>query len=164
VSHVATAPAADPAATVQIFVDAFNKLDVKGMAACFTVPSFILDGIAPQVWSGPSAPTDWCRDALAEADHLGISGFHVTLDPPLHNVVTGDAAYFAAPAIMRFNSGRRMVAQVGAIMTLAFSRVEGHWLISAWTWTRGSGGASTTWPAPHRTALGGSLTVPLPPQ
>jgi ketosteroid isomerase-like protein len=130
----------DPATTVERFVDAFNKVDVEGMAACFTVPSFILDGMAPHVWSGASAPADWCRDALAEADHLGISDFHVTLDPPLHNTVTGEAAYFVAPATMTFKARGQTVTQTGAILTLAFRRVDGRWLISAWTWTKGSGG------------------------
>jgi hypothetical protein len=109
------------------------------MAACFAKPSFILDGMAPHVWSGPTAPTDWLRDALDEARHLGISDFHVVLDPPLHNAVTGEAAYFAAPATMSFKVQGRTVQQPGAIMTLALQHVEGRWLISAWAWTKGSG-------------------------
>jgi hypothetical protein len=130
----------DPAAAVARYVDAFNRMDVDGMAACFTAPSLILDGMAPHVWSGPTAPADWCRDALAEADHLGISGFHVSLDAPLHDAVTGDAAYFVAPATMSFNLQGRAVTQSGALMTLALRRIDGCWLISAWTWTKGSGG------------------------
>jgi hypothetical protein len=58
----------NPSATVTRFVDAFNRLDVAEMSATFAVPSFILDGMAPHVWSGPTAAADWCRDALAEAD------------------------------------------------------------------------------------------------
>jgi hypothetical protein len=139
-SLAATVMTDDPAATVRRFVDAFNRLDVDGMSACFTTPSFILDGMAPHVWSGPTAPADWCRDALSEAEHLGISGFHVTLGAPLHNAVTGEAAYFAAPATMTFKVGGRTMTQTGAILTLAFRRVDGRWLISAWTWTKGSGG------------------------
>ena len=135
-----SAPTDDPVVTVQQFVEAFNTVDVDGMAACFTVPSFILDGMAPHVWSGPSAPADWCRDALAEADHLGISDFQVTLGAALHNAVTGDAAYFAAPATMTFKVRGEAVTQTGAILTLAFKRINGRWLISAWTWTKGTGG------------------------
>jgi hypothetical protein len=130
----------DPAAAVARFVDAFNRLDVDALAACFTAPSFILDGMAPHVWSGATAPVDWCRDALAEADHLGISGFHATVNAPVHNAVTGDAAYFVAPATMSFNVQGRRVTQSGAILTLALTRIDGRWLISAWTWTKGSGG------------------------
>ena len=101
---------------------------------------FILDGMAPHIWSGPTAPADWCKDALAEADHLGISDFHVTLGAPFHDAVTGEAAYFAAPATMTFKAQGWMVTQSRAILTLAFERVESRWLIAAWTWTKGSGG------------------------
>lgn len=128
-----------PAATVARFIAAFNTLDTDEMVACFTVPSFILDGMAPHVWSGPAAPADWCRDALAEADHLGISGFHVTLGAPLHDAVTGEAAYFVAPATMTFRVREQVVTQPGAMLTLALRRTDGRWLISAWTWTKGSG-------------------------
>jgi hypothetical protein len=130
----------DPSATVTRFVDAFNRADVGEIAACFTVPSVILDGMAPHVWSGPTAPADWLRDALAEAEHLGISDFHATLGAPWHNAVTGEAAYYAAPATMTFKVRGQTVTQSGAILTLALNRVAGHWLISAWTWTKGSGG------------------------
>jgi hypothetical protein len=136
----ATALADDPAATTAAFVEAFNRLDVDGMAACFAVPSFILDGMAPHVWAGPTAPADWCRDALAEAEHLGASGMKVALGAPLHNTVTGDVAYFAAPATMTFKVRGQQFTQTGAVLTLALRRIDGHWLISAWTWTKGSGG------------------------
>jgi ketosteroid isomerase-like protein len=130
----------NPSATVTRFVDAFNRLDVAEMSATFAVPSFILDGMAPHVWSGPTAAADWCRDALAEADHLGISDFHVTLDAPLHDVATGEAAYFVAPATMRFKVGGQPVTQSGATLTIALKREDGRWLISAWAWTKGAGG------------------------
>ena len=53
---MATAPNTDdPSATVTRFVDAFHKVDVDEMAACFTVPSFILDGMAPPLGASPDA-------------------------------------------------------------------------------------------------------------
>jgi ketosteroid isomerase-like protein len=130
----------DVSATAEQFATALNRLDVEGMVACFTVPSVILDGMAPHVWTGPDAPADWCRDALAEAEHLGASDITVSLDTPLHNTVTDDAAYFVAPATMAFKVRGRQITQTGALLTLALRRVEGRWLISAWTWTKGSGG------------------------
>ena len=128
------------AATVARYIEAFNAFDVDRMAAFFTTPSFILDGMAPHVWSGPNAASDWCRDVAAESDHLGIRGFHVTLEPPLHDVVTGEAAYFAAPATMTFEVRGQPVTQTGAVLTIALQRVDQTWLISAWAWTKGHGG------------------------
>ena len=83
-----------PASVVQEYVDAFNRGDEDALAACFANPGFILDGMAPHVWSGPSATRDWHRDAMAEADHIGITDFQMTLDKPTHDAVVGDAAYF----------------------------------------------------------------------
>ena len=71
-----------PAATVQRYVNAFNKSDEDGLAACFSEAGFILDGMAPHVWSGASATRDWHKDALAEASHLGVSDFQMTLGTP----------------------------------------------------------------------------------
>jgi ketosteroid isomerase-like protein len=131
---------AKPAGTVQRYVDSFNKGDEEAMAACFAAPGFILDGMAPHVWSGPSASREWFRDALAESEHLGVSGFFMTLGAPLHQNVTGDAAYFVAPATLTFKVKGQPVTQSGAIFTVALRKVDGRWLIAAWTWTKGGGG------------------------
>lgn len=130
----------DPSTAASRFIEAFNRFDVGEMVACFATPSFILDGMQPHVWSGPAAPADWRRDVLAEAEHLGFSDFQATLGPPLHDAVTGDAAYFAAPATMTFNARGLRVTQSGAVLTTALRRLEGRWLISAWCWTKGVGG------------------------
>ena len=97
-------------------------MDADGTAACFTVPSVILDGLAPHVWSGPSAPADWVRDALAEAEHIGASDFRIELQPPLHNAVTGDAAYFAAPATMSFKVRGQAMTQTDGL--------QGAWCVA----------------------------------
>jgi hypothetical protein len=92
-----------PSAAVQRYVDAFNVGDADGLASCFTDSGFILDGMAPHVWAGPTATRDWHRDALAESAHLGVTDFEMALGKPLHNAVVGDAAYFVAPATLSFN-------------------------------------------------------------
>ena len=93
---------ADPASAVQLYIDAFNKGDVKAMAAMCGDPMSILDGMAPHVWHGPTATQDWYKDVLAEGEHLGASDYHVTIGKPLHANVTGDAAYVVVPATMTF--------------------------------------------------------------
>jgi hypothetical protein len=60
-----------PMDTIQRYADAFNKHDRDAMVACFAATGTILDGMAPHLWSGPSAPTDWFSDAMAESEHLG---------------------------------------------------------------------------------------------
>ena len=83
----------DPMAAVRNYIDAFNRGDAKQMAATFSVPASILDGMAPHVWQGPTAAQDWYRDVLMEGKQHGASDYFVTLGEPLHNNVTGDSAY-----------------------------------------------------------------------
>jgi ketosteroid isomerase-like protein len=128
----------DPVSVVRQYIDAFNKGDVNALASCFAVPGAILDGMAPHVWSGPTATQDWYRDALAEAKHLNVSGYFVTLGEPLHNNVTGDAAYVVLPTTMKFNLKGREVVQSGATFTVALRRVDGAWRIASWAWTKGT--------------------------
>jgi hypothetical protein len=63
-------PTQDPVSVIRQYIDAFNKGDASALALCFAVPGSILDGMAPHVWSGPTATQDWYRDALIEAEHL----------------------------------------------------------------------------------------------
>jgi uncharacterized protein (TIGR02246 family) len=126
-----------PAATAQAYVDAFNRSDAEAMAACFAADGVILDGMAPHLWLGRSAPRDWYRDVLAEGAHLDARDYHVTLGAPAHDAVTGDRAYLVAPAEMSFTLGGRPVRQTGARMTFALKQEDGRWRIAAWAWAKG---------------------------
>ena len=130
-----------PAAVVHRYIDAFNNDDEDGMAACFADPGFILDGMAPHVWSGPSATRKWRQDGAVEAKHLGITGSQLSLGPPMHDTVVGDAAYFAAPATFHFKLRGQQIDQTGATLTVALRRADNDWRIAAWAWTKGAGGA-----------------------
>jgi hypothetical protein len=61
----------DPVTAVQQYIDAFNKADVKAMAAMCANPMSILDGMAPHVWHGPTASEYWHKDVLLEGEHQG---------------------------------------------------------------------------------------------
>lgn len=126
-----------PAATVRRYINGFNALDEVEMAECFAPSGHILDGMAPHVWSGATATQDWFKDAMAEADHLGVTGYDISLGQPIHDNVTGDAAYFVAPATLGLNIQGHEVTQSGAIFTIALRRVEDRWLIAAWAWSKG---------------------------
>lgn len=124
-------------AVVGRYIDAFNAGDADAMAACFAVPGTILDGMAPHLWHGPTAAKDWYRDVLVEGEHLGASGYHVTLGAPLHANVTGDAAYVVSPATMTFKLKDQHVTQSGALFTTALTKEAGNWRIAAWAWAKG---------------------------
>lgn len=127
----------DPLSAVRQYLDAFNKGDAKAMAAVFAVPGSILDGMAPHVWHGPTASQDWYRGVLIEGEQHGASDYFVTLGEPLHNNITGNAAYVVVPATMTFKVRGKQVTQTGAIFTVALRKLAEGWRIAAWAWAKG---------------------------
>jgi ketosteroid isomerase-like protein len=127
----------DPLAAVHQYIDGFNNGDANLMAATFADPATILDGMAPHVWHGPTATQDWYRDALAEGEHLGVSGYLITLGEPLHNDFIGDSAYVVVPATFAYNVRGESVTQTGAFFTVALRKLSEGWRIAAWAWTKG---------------------------
>lgn len=130
--------ATHPMAAVQQYIDAFNRGDAEAMAAMFSAPASILDGMAPHLWVGPTAAQDWYRDVLIEGQEHGASNYHVTLGEPSHNKITGDAAYVVAPATMSFQVHGTQVTQTGAALTVALRKLPQGWRIAAWAWMKGS--------------------------
>jgi ketosteroid isomerase-like protein len=128
----------DPMAAVRRYVDAFNNGDVKAMATTCAEPMQILDGMSPHVWQGPKAAENWWRDVLTEGEHLGASGYHITLGEPRHVDVTGDYAYVVVPATMTFNIQGKQVTQTGSVFTVALRKLGGDWRLTAWAWAKGS--------------------------
>lgn len=129
-----------PAGTVQRYIDAFNAGDAKGMADCFAAEGSILDGMAPHLWLGPSAASDWYHDVLSEGEHLGAGDYLATLGEPMHDAITGDSAYFVAPAAMTFKLRGQEIRQTGATFTFALKKEGGEWRIAAWAWAKGRAG------------------------
>jgi len=127
----------EPLAAICSYISAFNAGDEAEMASAFIAPGFILDGMAPHVWQGPTAAMDWYRDVLAEGKRHGVSGYVVTLGDPIHNNVTDDNAYVVVPASMTFNMQGKQVIQSGAFLTVALRRNANSWHIVAWAWSKG---------------------------
>ena len=128
----------DLVAAIGHYLDAFNRGDVEGMAAMFTVPGSILDGMAPHLWQGPRAAEDWYRDVLIEGEQHGATGYSVTLAEPLHNNITGDSAYVVVPASMTFELKGEQITQTGALFTVALRKLTEGWRIAAWAWSKGT--------------------------
>jgi hypothetical protein len=130
----------DTIGAVQRYLDAFNSGNAAGMEACFASNGAILDGMAPHLWTGPTAASDWYRDVLIEGEHLGAGNYHVVAGEPEHNAVTGNAAYIAVPATMTFDFRGQRITQTGAKFTFALTREAGEWRIAAWAWAKGKAG------------------------
>jgi hypothetical protein len=91
-------------------------------------------------WPRTSGAAHGHSELQAEAEHLDVKGYFVTLGAPLHNNVTGDAAYVVLPATMTFKIKGKQVTQSDATFTVALRRVGGAWRIASWAWTKGTGG------------------------
>jgi ketosteroid isomerase-like protein len=128
----------DPMAEVRQYVDAFNSADPNAMAAVCADPMQILDGMSPHVWQGSTAAEDWWSDVLEEGEHLGASGYHITLGEPRHVDITGDYAYVVVPATMTFSLGSKPITQTGSVFTVALRKVGTDWRLTAWAWAKGA--------------------------
>ena len=126
-----------PMEAVRLYICAFNNGDENAMAANFTVPGLILDGMAPHVWQGPTATQDWYRDVLIEGKQHGATDYYVSLGEPLHNNATGDNAYVVVPANMTLKVHGQQVTQKGAILTVALRKMPEGWRIAVWSWATG---------------------------
>ena len=94
----------DVMATVNQFVDGFNKGDVKSALAACAPSAVIIDDFSPHEWSGAGACATWVAAYGADADKQGITGGIVTLATPWRVDVTGERAYAVIPATMRTSS------------------------------------------------------------
>ena len=126
-----------PMEAVHHYISAFNRGDMDAMAATFTVPGLILDGMVPHVWQGPTATQDWYRDVLIEGKRHGATDYYVSVGEPLHNNATGDSAYVVVPASMTLKVHGQPVTQTGAIFTVALRKLAEGWRIAAWSWATG---------------------------
>lgn len=128
----------NPFEAVQRYVEAFNSADVDAMSAQCADPMQILDGMAPHVWQGATATRDWWRDVLTEGEHLGASGYRISLEEPRHVDVSGDFAYVVVPATMTFDLKGASRTQSGSTFTVALRSHDDRWLIAAWSWSKGA--------------------------
>ena len=127
-----------PLAAAHQYICAFNRGDVKAMAATCAVPMSILDGLAPHAWQGPTASEDWYRDVLAAGEREGAAGYRVTLGEPWHVNITGDSAYEVVSATMTFSVHGQQVTQSGSVFTVALRKLAAGWRIAAWAWAKGT--------------------------
>ena len=124
----------DVMATVQQFMDGFNKGDVKSALATCASPVSIVDEFPPYAWQGANACADWANDFEANATRNGITDSVVTLQKPKHVDVVGDRAYVVVPANYDYKVKGKKTSQKGSIMALALQRTSAGWRITGWSW------------------------------
>jgi len=127
---------ADAVATVQQFVDALNKGDLKAAAATCAEQTSIIDDFAPHEWHGAGACGNWANDFVAFTKQNGISEARVTLTKARHADVTGDRAYVVVPATFSYKMKGKSVKEKGGL-TASLQKAAAGWRMTGWTWTKG---------------------------
>ncbi len=132
---VHAAPQDDITATINQFVAAFDKGDMKAAEATQDGANLtIVDEVAPYVWKGPTAFGSWGHDLMASDAKAGVTNELVALSPPSRIELDGDRAYAVVPVVYSFKDHGAAMHEP-AQMTFALHNGADGWKISAWTWT-----------------------------
>ena len=126
----------DVIASVNQFIDGFNKNDVKAALAACASPAFIIDEFPPYSWQGPTACSDWANDFDAFVKQGKITEPVVKLGKPRHVDITGERAYVVLPATFNFKKDGKPISESGSTFTIALQKTPGGWRITAWTWSK----------------------------
>jgi ketosteroid isomerase-like protein len=123
-------------ATVNQFVDSFNKGDIETLLAACADQTSILDEFPPHEWHGIGACAKWVSDFAADAKKNGITDGFVTLGKSSHVDITADRAYVVIPANYTFKQRGNPVSEVGSIITLTLQKSPADWRITGWSWAK----------------------------
>jgi len=123
-------------AAVTQFVDAFNKGDLKTIAAVCADQTDIVDEFPPHQWHGAGACTKWTADFDADAKKRNITDAVVTLGQFRHVDVSGNVAYVVVTGDYDFKLAGKPVKETSSTMTLVLHKSAGKWRLSAWTWSK----------------------------
>ena len=123
-------------ATINKFIDSYNKGDVAAAAATHAAAAdlAIIDEVAPHLWRGPQAFQAWSAALDLDAKTQGVTEQIVTTSAPLRQEVNGDRAYVVLPVVLTFRQGGAAMRET-AQMTFALQKAAGTWLIHGWAWS-----------------------------
>lgn len=125
----------DVMATINQFVDGFNKGDTKATAACAAQTS-IIDEFPPHEWHGDGACLTWMKDYDTDAKKNGITDGVVTLGKPKYLDIDGTYAYVVIPSEYSFKKQGKPVKEKDSAFTFALKKGPAGWKITGWSWAK----------------------------
>jgi ketosteroid isomerase-like protein len=135
VSAAAASPNDEVTAQVKLFIDSFNKGDVKAAQATHTEKGVvIIDEVAPYLWQGHDSFKNWLGDLDKHDKARGITDGKVTLGAATRVEIEGDRAYVVVPSAYTFKQ-KGVAMKEAAQMTFALRKAPAGWKINGWTFT-----------------------------
>jgi ketosteroid isomerase-like protein len=139
-TFVPQAPAANPQnaavmATINQFVDGFNKGDTKSSLAACADQASIIDEFPPHEWHGAGACARWMADYEANAKKEGITDGVVKITSTRHMAVAADRAYVVTVATYDWKQKGKPMKETGATFTFVLQKAAAGWRIIGWTWS-----------------------------
>lgn len=126
----------DVTSTVHQFFDNLDEKTLEKALAVCDSPVSIVDEFPPHLWYGPTACADWFKGFVDYNQKSGITDGVATLGAPWTVDVTGDRAYFVAPAVYNFKQRGKPVTEAHAVFTVALRKTDAGWRITGWTWSK----------------------------
>jgi ketosteroid isomerase-like protein len=129
-----TAANATPMATINTFVNAFNKGDMNTVHAVHSAEGVtIIDEDAPYLWQGKTAVDQWLAVLDAVGKAKGQSENAVAIRKPQVLNITGNRAYAVVPAEYTWKENGTPMHE-SATISAVLHRTAAGWKIDAWTW------------------------------
>jgi hypothetical protein len=113
----------------------FNNGNMSALAKDLVDAPQIIDDFPPFFWNGSKAFDDWNHAFEIDAARRSIVGTSMKLLDAKHIDVLGDSAYVVVPAICYFTLRSGHSEEAGQL-TLALTRSDQTWRISAFAWSK----------------------------
>lgn len=124
---------ADVTNTVDQYLAAFNKGDQKAWASFCLGNTTIVDEIAPYIWQGANACTDWWKDLDAVSKKNGMSIGKVSRGKPVHLEAADARAYAVFPATYSYKMKGKPTSDKG-LWTFTLQKSAAGWQVTGWAW------------------------------
>ena len=126
----------DVVAAVHRYFDNLGKDTLETALAMCDSHVSILDEFPPHEGHGATACADWWKALDAYDEKNGITDGNATLGTSWSVDVSGDRAYFVAPATYNYKQHGKPVKESDAVFTVALRRTKAGWRITGWTWSK----------------------------
>lgn len=127
---------ADVMATVNRFIDGYNKSDAKQLVSACADQTSIIDEFPPHEWHGKGACLAWFKDYDTDAKKNVVTDGLVIPAKPSHVDVTGDRAYVVIPSNYTYKQKGTPMKEVGSTWTFALRKGASGWRIIGWSWSK----------------------------